>query len=272
MNNVTVLINSCDKYNDVVELNLCAFKEYWPDCSYPIFINTETIKYNSNIFNINSINSKVDNWGKRFLYCLNMIESDLVLVVYDDYILEKKIKTDELNNIVVKMIKNNHISCYYLKHTDFHIKSDTENDLFFVENSNYYLVNSGPALWRRKDLISLLNENDDPWTWEFFAMYRKSAKQLKFCSVPNSKENIYEYNHIKGGAVYRGKWVEEVVVDKIKKYNLNFDLSLRGIIKFHEPIKRSLKWKINFFINGYKMVGFRSFNLFIYLFKEKFIR
>jgi hypothetical protein len=272
MNNVSVLINSCDKYNDVVELNLCAFKEYWPDCSYPIFINTETIKYNSNIFNINSINSKFDSWGKRFLNCLNKIDSDLVLVVYDDYILEKKVKTSELNKIVVKMSNNNQLTCFYLKHTDFHIKSDKENDLFYVENSNYYQVNSGPALWRRKDLISLLNENDDPWSWEFFAMYRKSAEDLKFCSVPNSNENIYEYNHIKGGAVYRGKWVEDVVLPKIQKYNLNINIEERGKINLLELSPRSFSWKVKYFANGFKMVGFRSFNLFIYFFKEKFLK
>ncbi len=270
--NISILINSCDNYQDVVHLNLCAFEEYWSNCFYPIYINTETTNYDSNIFNIISLNSGFANWGKRFIDSLNTIKTDFVLVIYDDYILEKQVNENELNKIIDKMIVNNNISCFYLKHTEFSVEFDSEHDLYFVKNSNNFLINSGPALWRRKDLLTLLDEKDDPWAWEFFAKYRKSAKKLKLCSVPDSSKNIYEYNHTKGGAVYRGKWVEEVVVPKIEKYNLYINIEERGKINLSDSEPRSIFWKVNFFTTGFKMVGFKSFNLFIYLIQQKYIK
>ena len=172
---------------------------------------------------------------------------------------------------MIDKIKNNSsVGGFYLNYGNFILKYNYDLNLYMVDKINYYLINTGPAIWRKNVLMNLLEPSDNPWAWEFFAKYRKYASIFIFCSVEDFSKNIYNYNYSKGGAIYRGKWVEEVVVNKIKKYNLNIDINLRGTIKFHEPIKRSLQWKINFFLSGFKMVGFRSFNLFIYFLKEKF--
>jgi hypothetical protein len=93
---------------------------------------------------------------------------------------------------------------------------------------------------------------------------------MYFYSVKNDFENLYNYNHIKGGAIYRGKWVEEVVTDKIYKYNLNINLSSRGVAELDNLPKRSLFWKVDFFLEGFRMVGFKAFNLVSYYIVEKF--
>ena len=272
-NNVAILINSCDSYNDVIDLNLCAINEFWNNCSYPIYINTESIKYKNNNLNVTTLNllpGKKNNWGSRFMDSLSRIKEEYIIVILDDFILESLIPKNQLDSIIQLMKINSNIGAYYLNHGFFSLSYNSDFNLYVVDKSNYYLINTGPAIWRKNVLLNLLEAKDNPWAWEFFAMYRKPAKIYNICSVKDSNENIYNYNYKKGGAIYRGKWVEEVVIDKIKKYNLNIDLNLRGTIKFDQPIKRSLKWKINFFISGFKMVGFRAFNLFIYYFKAKF--
>ena len=42
MNEVTIIVNTCDDYEDVWELFFCAFQEYWPGCKYQIVLNTES--------------------------------------------------------------------------------------------------------------------------------------------------------------------------------------------------------------------------------------
>lgn len=267
--NISILINSCDTYTDVLELNLCAFNEYWPNCDWPIYINTETIHHYSKTHNVKSINCNSNNWGRRLMKCLSEIKTEFVLVIYDDFILEKKVNQEHLDIIIKKMSSHEFIACYYLKHTDFELSYNPTYDLYFVNNTNYYLVNSGPGIWRKDVLLSLLDEKDDPWAWEFFAMYKEEAKNLVFCSVPPVDNNIYEFNHQKGGAIYRGKWVEEVVASKIKKYGLKINLDKRGKISFNELKPRSIYWKINFIISGFRMVGFKALNLFVYILKLK---
>lgn len=67
-----------------------------------------------------------------------------------------------------------------------------------------------------------------------------------------------------GGAIYRSKWVSSVVLPLVDKYKLDLDLSKRGLTdKVGGSNKRTLKWKIDFFITGYKMIGLGVF-LFAY--------
>ena len=68
-----------------------------------------------------------------------------------------------------------------------------------------------------------------------------------------------------GGAIYRGKWVGKIVVPLIAKYNLNIDLLQRGLADGNQKDnKRSFKWKIDFFLLGYKMIGY---GVFLYIFR-----
>lgn len=272
-NDVAILINSCDSYKDVVELNLCALNEFWENCNYPIYINSETIKSYETKLNVRILNllpGKNNDWGSRFIDSLSRIKEEYVIVILDDFILESHLNTNQLNIFINKIKNTPTVGGFYLNFGNFKLKYDYDLNLHVVDNSNYYSINTGPAIWRKNVLMNLLEPSDNPWAWEFFAKYRTYAKLYSVCSVDQSSSNLYDYNYVKGGAIYRGKWVEEVVQDKIKKYKLKIDLNLRGTIKFHEPIKRPFLWKIKFFVSGFKMVGFRSFNLFIYYLKEKF--
>ena len=43
--NITVLVNSCDSYSDAWYPFFTLWKKYWPDCKYPIILNTESKSY-----------------------------------------------------------------------------------------------------------------------------------------------------------------------------------------------------------------------------------
>jgi hypothetical protein len=273
-NNVAILINSCDSYHDVINLNICALKEYWPEsANMTIYINSESYFHESDMLqirNLNLIPGKSSEWGSRLVNSLTRIKEEYIVVILDDYILESKLDNLRFDNILKKFYLHNSISCFYLNFGKFSLTYDSNLDLYFVDRSNNFLINTGPAVWRKSDLISIVNENDNPWAWEFFSKFRDSAKNMYFYSVKNDFENLYNYNHIKGGAIYRGKWVEEVVTDKIYKYNLNINLSSRGVAELDNLPKRSLFWKVDFFLEGFRMVGFKAFNLVSYYIVEKF--
>uniref|UniRef100_UPI00404735AA hypothetical protein n=1 Tax=Algoriphagus sp. TaxID=1872435 RepID=UPI00404735AA len=269
---VAILINSCDSYKEVVELNLCALDEFWKNCNYPIYINSETIQFYETDLNVTVLNllpGRKKDWGARFIDSLSRIKEEFVIVILDDFILESYLNTKQLEYFIDKIKNNPSIGGFYLNFGNFILKYSHVLNLYMVDDSNYYSVNTGPAIWRKDVLMNLLEPSDNPWAWEFFAKYRKYARLYNICSVDQISNNLYDYNYTKGGAIYRGKWVKEVVEDKIKKYNLKINLNIRGTINLNEPIKRSLLWKINFFISGFKMVGFRSFNLFIYYVETK---
>jgi hypothetical protein len=261
MTQCTIVINTCDAYSDVWELFFKSFEEYWKDCDYNKVLNTES--FNCNLSNVITHNfnetSTLDNWGKRFKQTLQDLDSDFVIMLYDDFILEGNVNQNKIKQCIswLKDKTNQDICAFYFIHSQNENIDDGKFDGFeCLPLKADYKLNSAPALWRRDKLISFIEDNDSPWAWEYFGSYRAYNKQSIFYSVKKEYEDIYPYNYSMGGAIYRSKWVSEVVVPLVDKYKLDLDLSKRGLTdKISESNKRTLKWKIDFFKTGYKMIG-----------------
>lgn len=265
--NIVMVVNSCDAYQDVLPMFFCALDEYWPSRSFNVVINSE-----SNLDKIKEKNTSlhtVDNknnykWGSRFLETLDDIQTEYIIMVYDDYILESTVNVEQLNNIVGFMDENPNTAAVYLNNICMEsLVDDYNSSLCLVKDKVDFRLNSAPAVWRRKDLMQYTGINDNPWAWEVFGSYRTFGDGKSFYAPCSEKYNIYDYSFKKGGAIYRGKWVSNVVIPKAKKYNLNIDFSERGFTpdSFHE--KRTIVWKLKFISLGFKMVGFKAF-IFLY--------
>lgn len=260
MNRCTIVINTCDAYSDVWELFFKAFEEYWQDCKYDVVLNTEKLKSDLPYVKTHNFteNSNLDNWGIRFKKTLQDIDSEFVIMLYDDYLLEKKVNQDKIIKCIEWLENNPTICAFYFVHSENNNIDDQKFEGFeLLPIKADYKLNSAPAIWRRTKLMNFIENGDSPWAWEFFGSYRAYNEKDIFYSVKKEDENIYPYSYSMGGAIYRAKWVEKVVVPLVEKYNLNLDLTKRGLSKgITEDNKRTLKWKIDFFITGSKMIGF----------------
>lgn len=265
---VTIVVNTCDAYEDVWKIFFCAFDDHWKNCKYNIVLNTETkncvIDENIKTHNFPNINGK-DEWGARLRSTLHDIDSTYVIMIFDDFILEDTVNTAKIEKLIKWMNEDSNISVFYFcnlsssidtvcKYEDFHNVSERGN----------YRLNSVPAIWRKEKLLEFTGDNDSPWAWEYFGSYRTYNENNLFYCSKKDKEDTFVYNRSLGGAIYRAKWVPEVVKPAIEKYNLNIDLDNRGVVNRNEEMpKRSLKWKIDFILLGFKMIGFGVFT-FIY--------
>lgn len=277
-NEITILVNSCDAYNDIWPLFFSAVDEYWPN-HVNIVLNTETIKCEEreNIkTHLLDKSKKNDSWGFRLRETLKCIKTKYVLVLFDDFIIEDYIDEEELVRILNAMEKDSSISVVYL--TKVAVEKKNESNLFFEENKNKYVelqsnvdfrLNSAPAIWRVQELINYTGVIENPWAWEVFGSYKTFNIKEKFYCVGDNDKDVFKYNYNKGGAIYRGKWVKEVVLEKNNKYKLNIDFNIRGFSQQNEFEKRTLKWKINFLSMGYKMVGMKFIYFFINIAKRK---
>ncbi|EEY97963.1 hypothetical protein VOA_002981 [Vibrio sp. RC586] len=270
---LTVIINTCDSYSDVLSLFFASFSEYWPNCSFEVIVNTENNLHDNYPAIIHNYKPEGFNtWGDRFLKTLEDVRSEFVLVVYDDFILEDYINERDLISIVDFMKADPSVAVYYLINTNSPMTKINKFDNRFSEIIDYsdYKLNSAPAIWRKSDLIRYTGNHDNPWAWEVFGSYRTFNDGKKFYSLNINGSDLYPYNYTKGGAIYRGKWVRAVVLDKIEKFKLDIDVSLRGFSEDAISEARSIAWKINFICLGFKMVGFKSLNFIPRYFKAKY--
>lgn len=268
-NEVTIIVNSCDAYSDVVEIFLLALREYWPDNPFKVIINKES----NEILNYSNKEKLSKTWGERLLDLLQKVNTPFTILVFDDFILEGIVDTNKIYSIINLLKDDIKSSVFYLNPicVKDHIDDITEDYRLLKDNIDYRL-NSTPSVWKTNELIRYTDKIDNPWSWEVFGSYRTYNKNRNFYSSSSQAKKYFNYNDDKGGAIYRGKWVKEVIESKVLKYNLKIDLEERGILNLDEQFKRSFQWKVQFILLGFNSIGFK---MIIYLYrslKHKFIK
>lgn len=263
---ITIIINSCDAYNDVLELFLKAFEEYWPDNIYPLIINTES----SNLLSYNADQKLRKNWGERLIDILQKVNTPYVIMLFDDFILESTVDSSRINTAIHILEGDPDSSVFYLNFLCIENNiDDPDADYRLLSDNVDFRLNSAPAIWKKEDLVTFTKPIDNPWSWEVFGSYRTFNKNKNFYSTSSQTKNIFNFNDKKGGAIYRGKWVKDVVYGKDIKYKLNIDFEKRGFINYNEKINRSLKWKIDFIILGFRSIRLDMYKFFYRYFKSK---
>lgn len=230
MEKVTILINSCDLYEDAWEPGLKLFKIQWPDCPYDFVLNTETKKYNGEIKNVRTVCCiKKCTWTERFRYVLEQIDSPYVLFTLDDYFLLNKVNSNVFEQAVSVMDKNPNVGMICLAQTD---RENVKTNQY--EDDNFYsrVIDKKCKIWcrtclyRREYLIKLLKDHETIWEFEQYASYR--AKRLNYIILQqnNNESECFTFK-IKiedGYGITLRKWLPQNV-ELFEKYGIevNFD-------------------------------------------------
>jgi hypothetical protein len=223
-------------------------------------INTESNShdYPARVHNHRSQNG-VDDWGDRLRLTLNSIDTEFVLMLYDDFILDGPVSNERIINALNLLRSQAQAVVTYLMNTSLPLsQNDTHNTFIALKDRVDYRLNSAPGIWRRQALIEYTAPGDTPWAWEVFGSYRTWRDGKIFYSLNPQQPDIYPYNHDKGGAIYRGKWVREVVEKVAKNFPLKIDWTERGFSSDTVFEKRTTLWKLRFMQTGFRMVGWKA--------------
>lgn len=240
MSKVTILINSCDLYEDAWEPCLKLFKIQWPNCSYDFVINSETKIYNGEFSEVKTIcpNRKDLTWSQRFKYALEHIDSPYILFTLEDYFPLSKINAPLFEKAVGVLDNNPNVGMICLSHTEReNIKTDD------YEDENFYsrVINPKCMIWcrinlyRRDYLLKLLKMHETIWEFEGFASYR--AKKLNYIILQQNSKNdevfTFKVKIEDGYGISLRKWLPRNV-DLFNKYNIPVNYNNLGIAKQNE--------------------------------------
>ncbi len=264
-NDLSLIIVSCASYKDVLEVLVKKLEEIsFFDIDFnKVFLATDNeADFNYKELNIDHVVTGVG-WGERVRNALKLAETERCLIVLDDYIPTSAVKVDALEKIVNA---DQNFDCVYLSSV---FKPTNGAEVSFIDgfmqipDNTLYRVNSTVGIWKTKSLLQVLSDQDSPWEWEAFAGLGKSSHEMKFAAPAEEQFQVYPYSYMTGGAVYRGSWVYDALINSGFDDDFISDLSGRSVIKTLSASKRSLSWKIAFLKSGYHMVGV-SFLKFIY--------
>lgn len=251
----TVLVNSCDKYKEAWFPFFELLKINWKDCPFEITLNTETLQYEK--YGIRSINVE-GSWGERLALALRQIDTPYIIFLLEDFFIQGKVKTDEINKCINYMKKDDSIACFYFNRIiGYQGNEDEEYEGFFRMNPsddyNDYIINCQAALWDRNTLIELAEASKDPWEFEVNGYINNKSlihKKKFYCSNISHhdairKEDIFSYllKRELGYGIWKSKWLWNNH-KLFKRYNINVQYKDLGKMSYMEFL---MKYKISEF-------------------------
>ena len=248
-----VLVNSCDQYSEAWNPFFTLLRKYWPHCPYPMYLNTETETYNQHFVNV--INCDGNSWGSRLHFALSQIDSEYVIVLLEDFFIQKAVDSEEIFKCIERMKNDDQIAVFYFSRiTGYHTDS-TEYEKYFHMNPQEhpsrfgrYMINCQAALWRKSVLMEAVRKSKTPWELEEDAYNNLSEdiKNMKYYCLKNAwydkirEDDVFSYVLVRdeGYGIWRSKWlwnnkkllkkegikVEIKKLSKMSKFDYKFDV------------------------------------------------
>lgn len=279
----SILVTSCDSYDDAWEPFFKLFNIMWPECEMPIYLNTETKEFKSNCLSVKALHpekltDKKGNpisWSYRLKQAVEQIDSKYILFFLEDFFLMSKVRTDVVNNAIEHMENNDDVGII-----DFYREPHEEEiilDEFSYVDSNYdYAINAMAAIWRKEFLLEIIRD-ENPWDFEFFGTRRWKKTNYKILTHREEFNPVFDYK-IKpalGYGIFQGKWLRKNP-ELFEKYGIEVNFEKRGFVD--PPELEAREREKNWFLNDIlkilkspKLIG-HYFGCFIAVSKDKIRR
>ena len=235
--NYSVLVNSCDSFEDCWDPYFILFKKFWPKCDAKIYLNTEKKDWKINGLTINctQVQNQYEerlNWSECLLKALDKIQTPLVLYFQEDYFIHQEVRHELIRKCSEYMIDNPDVSHIALTKHCSHgpFLEHSEEWLQVIRQNARYRICTQAGLWRVDALRSYLDPVENGWMFEIFGTWRAQKRNDIFLSAKwdDSKGGpAIDYLHT---GIIKGKWLQEIE-EIFNKNNIIVDFSQRGVYK-----------------------------------------
>lgn len=241
---ITVLVNSCDAYDDLWMPFFTLYNKYWTIGGVRLILNTETKNYKFEGLNIECIHYSKSNasYGERMHYVLSRINTPYTVLLLDDFFLREPIDNEQIKNIIRWMDQDKSIVYFNCDDTPVYVNWDSDKYPGYhrIPRGNAYTLNMQAAIWRTDKLQKYWRYDVSPWEWEEFTnlVAGRNHKDEFYC-VSKHGNGFCDYGHKEyqdSWGIVRSKWVRNDVVPLFKKEGIEVDFSKRGFLEEEKEI------------------------------------
>lgn len=216
MQDIALLVMSCDKYSSAWLPYFELIKKFWPGHPRKIYLSSETLSYSCEGLEITVINSnKVEPWSQRLLNVLKSIEEEFIVFSLEDFFLLDYVDNNRIEQCLTWMRKDKSIAECRLGT----FETITEGEEYLGSEfricpiEHPYRVDTQFAIWRKSYLQSIINPTETPWQFEPRASERsKHTTDKLLWFSPNNPNNLqsmimpYYNGWTEGYGIGWGKW------------------------------------------------------------------
>lgn len=199
--NVTLLVSSCDKYEDAWYPYFELVKKYWPQHPEKIALITETKQYSTEKLNIKTYNYPESyTWSERLYKTLEEIDTKYIIFSLEDFFLLDYVKQDKIDECIKWMDENEKIVECRLSGSNLDKLKKTEKygDFYIADSTVGYRLDTQAALWNKEALMSFIDLSETPWQFERLGSQRIKSSEKTFLwyhvdDIENTENLIFPY-------------------------------------------------------------------------------
>jgi hypothetical protein len=220
----SILVTSCDDYEDVWWPFFALKERYWELCPYETYISTETKRCPYAITLRGDY--PLSQWTRRIREAVERIPSPYILLMDGDFFLRSEVDRFRIAEVLhVFMQDRPWIACFSFEKEYAPTYASSFAGFRIKPNRSPFLNSLQATIWNKEILLSRLQEDQTPWEWEDTVV---DTDKMHFV---NGGDWIMNYGYDKMGTwmgLRRGKWVKDDVVPLFTKEGLDIDFTQRG--------------------------------------------
>ena len=185
--NLTILVNSFDKYSDLWDPFHHFLFEKWPSLKtynrdVPILLISNSKTYDDPRVTPVQIENETS-WSDTFLTALEQVDTDYVLILLEDYILDQPVNEKRLQEIFLGMQKANAAYLQINVVNDAHVTGEPHPTIPGVRSSgkhDLWRTSLQACIWHKEDLKWILKKGENIWAFEIAGSLRSEGMPKPF--------------------------------------------------------------------------------------------
>jgi hypothetical protein len=227
---------SCDAYRDLWQPFFTLFRRHWKDCPWPVYLGTNHLSYADD--HVVTLPAGDVEWSARLRFCLNRIPADFVLLLLEDYFLDRPVSTPLLRQKLSLLLSlgGAQLRLFPLPGPDR--KMPSHPDLGNIHPHAPYRVSTQAAIWNRAHLLQLLVDHESIWDFEWNATHRSRLSSMPYFA---SYKALIHYRQV----VERGEWFRSEA-RYFGSQQIGCDFSARPVMSRSRALKRAITTAIRY--------------------------
>ena len=179
---LSIYISSFDDYADIWSPFFTRFFKYWPDCPYLVFLGAVRKTYDdSRVTTVHSDNHK--NWSSRALEHLGQLTTPYVLMMLEDYMIDRPVVNDDLGKVLELMELYDLHAVRLFPDPAPEIAMPGVPILGFQAPGQLNRTNTHATIWLRESLIEIIRPGESLWEFEINGSVRSNRFAGGICGT-----------------------------------------------------------------------------------------
>ena len=244
---VTLLVSSCDKYEDAWEpfFRLFYLMHGGESFSNPLVLNTETKQFGCDYLNVRTVNTDLRlTWSERLLRVLEQIDTEFVFHVLEDFFIQAPFNQEYFEKVMEYMREHDDVGAMHLTPNGRFPKDAKE--MFLVRSFDKLNITVTCVVWRRDFLMKLLKRHENIWQFEWYSTFRakKYFPDVKIMQYNEQYPIIFDYrvNIAEGYGITESKWLPKNK-ELFEKYGIDVNYDRLGWYVPHDKVSEPITVK-----------------------------